>query len=500
MHYGVCMRALENTINDYVETQLSRYRPNKIPDPKIFHDSILGSNVFLPHEITVLDTPIIQRLRRISQVDLVPFVFPSGNHNRFEHTLGVTTLSGRLVNALFERADFLSWAEANKICKQDALNHVRMAAILHDCGHGPFSHMSEEFLLNFADFVELQASNTKFYSVSKHEIMSYLVARCPAMKAFFKQYIYGQYGVEIDLDFVSDIIIGHTLDYREKAFLVDVVNGAFDADKLDYIQRDSHFTGIKMVLDVDRLFHTINMSIIDGEKRLTVDMSGVNTLEQIVFAKMMLICTVYQHHKVRAAECLVKSILDRLLCNNSNSSAAIMLTMTDTEIYALTEHKDKRIACLAEAIVSRRLPKRAFVMSNKIISQGRNLIMDLSESWDKQKKFAEAIAEMCSISAEDVWVDIKKEPKFSEASKCPVRHTRFGTEWTELSRVFPIDAWIKTFSENKWKAYVFTWPEYRQKVFAATSELLKLMGVEFNEDAAKLACKMEAYDAGLEDQ
>lgn len=60
MHYGVCMRALENTINDYVETQLSRYRPNKIPDPKIFHDSILGSNVFLPHEITVLDTPIIQ--------------------------------------------------------------------------------------------------------------------------------------------------------------------------------------------------------------------------------------------------------------------------------------------------------------------------------------------------------------------------------------------------------------------------------------------------------
>ncbi|HCF49928.1 MAG TPA: hypothetical protein DER60_06580 [Syntrophomonas sp.] len=89
------MLHLEAKVNDFVEEKLSKYKPNNITAPKIIHDSILGSNIFLPHEVVVLDMPIVQRLRRISQVDLVPYVFPSGNHNRFEHTLGVTTLSGR---------------------------------------------------------------------------------------------------------------------------------------------------------------------------------------------------------------------------------------------------------------------------------------------------------------------------------------------------------------------------------------------------------------------
>lgn len=70
--------------------------------------------------------------------------------------------------------------------------------------------------------------------------MSYLITRSPALKDFFNQHLINEYKVKIDLDFVSDIIIGHTAGYTDKAFLVDAINGAFDADKLDYIQRDSH--------------------------------------------------------------------------------------------------------------------------------------------------------------------------------------------------------------------------------------------------------------------
>ena len=112
---------LKDRINEYVANELKNHHSAYIKDPKIIHDSILGSNIFLPHEICVLDTPIVQRLRRISQVDLVPLVFPSGNHNRFEHTLGVTTLSGRLVNALYNRVDFHAWAEDKGISLQYAL-------------------------------------------------------------------------------------------------------------------------------------------------------------------------------------------------------------------------------------------------------------------------------------------------------------------------------------------------------------------------------------------
>jgi hypothetical protein len=273
--------------------------------------------------------------------------------------------------------------------------------------------------------------------------------------------------------------------------LVDVVNGAFDADKLDYIQRDSHFTGIKMVLDVDRLFHTINARNIQDKKRLAVDMSGVNTLEQIMFNKMMLLCTVYHHHKVRAAECLVKSILNKLLELESWESASDLLYLTDTKIYSLIEHKDKAISRLAEAVASRHLPKRAFVMSRKILIDGRKTLIDLSGSLEKQMEFSEALAELCGLSNDDIWFDIKKEPKFDEANSCPVIFTRRGDNWTPLSDVFPIDAWIKTFSQNKWKAYVFTWPEYRERVFAATCKLLRKMNIGFDEEAARVECKME---------
>lgn len=482
------MLHLEAKVNDFVEEKLSKYKPNNITAPKIIHDSILGSNIFLPHEVVVLDMPIVQRLRRISQVDLVPYVFPSGNHNRFEHTLGVTTLSGRLVDALYNRKEYDNW---NGISRSSALNHVRMAALLHDCGHGPFSHMSEEYYKRFDDFIELRTSDPKFNNVKEHEIMSYLIARSPALKWFFDIYIRNQYKLDIDLELVSDIIIGNTMPYSDNAFLVDVVNGAFDADKLDYIQRDSHFTGIKMVLDVDRLFHTINARNIQDKKRLAVDMSGVNTLEQIMFNKMMLLCTVYHHHKVRAAECLVKSILNKLLELESWESASDLLYLTDTKIYSLIEHKDKAISRLAEAVASRHLPKRAFVMSRKILIDGRKTLIDLSGSLEKQMEFSEALAELCGLSNDDIWFDIKKEPKFDEANSCPVIFTRRGDNWTPLSDVFPIDAWIKTFSQNKWKAYVFTWPEYRERVFAATCKLLRKMNIGFDEEAARVECKME---------
>jgi hypothetical protein len=486
------MPKLEDRVNCYVDNTLSGYEPRPSKDPKIIHDSILGSNVFLPHEVIVLDMPIVQRLRRISQVDMVPLVFPSGNHNRFEHTLGVTTISGRLVNALYERKDFAHWAEKKGISRIYALNHVRLAALLHDCGHGPFSHMSEDCLLEFDDFFELKDSDPKFNSVKEHEIMSYLIVRSPAMKGFFNKFIEEYAETPIDLDFVADIIVGNTIPHYEKAFLVDVVNGAFDADKLDYIQRDSHFTGIKMVLDIDRLFHTINAREIKGKQRLTIDMSGVSTLEQIVFSKMMLLCTVYQHHKVRAAECILRSIFQSLFqLPNATKSATAMLELTDTHIYSLAENEDPVIASLARAITNRQLPKRAFVMSNRIITKGGKTLIDLSEFKQKQKGFVDAIAELSGVSSDNIWFDIKKEPKFSEASRCPIMYTRHGSDWVEMSKVFPIDAWIKTFSENKWKAYVFTWPKYRPQVFEATCHLLRKMGVEFDESAAKRECKME---------
>ncbi|PKM80490.1 MAG: hypothetical protein CVU89_13130 [Firmicutes bacterium HGW-Firmicutes-14] len=281
------MSSLKDTVEAYVKSRLENYTPSLVRAPKVIHDTILGSNLFYPHEIAVLDIPLLQRLRRINQVDVVPLVFPSGNHNRFEHTLGVAVISEKLIKALFARIDNLEEIGLERFNNTDlafhyCLYHIRMAAIMHDCGHGPFSHMSEQVYRHFEDLKEEKKTNPKLNGASPHEILSYMIVTSVSFKNFFEKQIKPHYGVDLDLEIVGEIIVGYTGRLRE-AYIVEIINGGFDADKLDYIQRDSHFTGIKMVLDMPRLFYTIETLDIDGKLRLSVDLSGIATLEQIVF-------------------------------------------------------------------------------------------------------------------------------------------------------------------------------------------------------------------------
>lgn len=119
-------------------------------------------------------------------------------------------------------------------------NHVRMAAIMHDCGHGPFSHMSEQIYENFTDIKNIKPSNKKFAEgkAKAHEILSYFIVTSNAFKDFFSSEIASKYNVKnIDLELVGNMIIGY-VDDPKLAFMTNIINGAFDADKLDYIQRD----------------------------------------------------------------------------------------------------------------------------------------------------------------------------------------------------------------------------------------------------------------------
>ncbi|MDR2569660.1 MAG: HD domain-containing protein [Oscillospiraceae bacterium] len=139
-------------VNQYVENQLNDYHPQQSRAPKVIHDTILGSNLFLPYEIILIDSPIVQRLRNISQVDVAPLIFPSGNHNRFEHTLGVAVIAQKMVDAIWNRVSEEEHGVIVEMGKDYILSHVRFAAILHDCGHSAFSHLTEDVFSQCEDF------------------------------------------------------------------------------------------------------------------------------------------------------------------------------------------------------------------------------------------------------------------------------------------------------------------------------------------------------------
>lgn len=502
---------LKDSINLYVTKMLHNHVALKYSSPKVVHDSILGTNSFSAFEMAFIDLPIVQRLRRISQIDVASHVFPSGNHNRFEHTLGVATIAGQLINALYKNS-----VEQLPIDKDVVSNHCRIAAILHDCGHGPFSHLSERF---YWDIIKNTVKNNPILNAaSAHEILSYYIATSDRLKQFNNEVIRDVYGVNIDLELVGRIIVGYN-DDPETAYMTEIVNGSFDSDKLDYILRDSHCTGLKMSLDISRLFYTLGVQKSqyllkdDAEDKnknhLSVDISGVTTLEQIVFNKMLLTNSVYHHHKVRAAGCLLRRSLDKIVEYNLHpygldlTNPVNLLYLTDDsfyEMFSMTEDdREKSISGLINCVKYRRLPKRAIVISQKTIEYNSGKferILELEEQLDFQKFIIEAIEAKTRelgefVSKEEIWIDIPKCPKTKEATTCVIKNPGSKDGYALLRSVFPVNDWVNAFIEYKWKAYVFTLPEKTTIVYKATKAVFEeLFDIKFN-IFSRVLCKID---------
>jgi HD superfamily phosphohydrolase len=419
---------LRRSVEAYVDGFFRDYNPMKIEASKAIHDAVLGTNYFLPYEIAFLDLPIVQRLRHISQTDVASYVFPSGNHNRFEHTLGVTTIAGKFVDALFRRNNPLL-SEVGK-SENEIRQHCRVAAILHDVGHGPFSHLSEQV---YADAFEKVREDRQFQGASPHEILSYMIATSERMQQFNHDIIEALYGVEIDLRLVGDIIIGFSLDRPKEVFIVEIVNGAFDADKLDYMLRDSHSTGIDMSLDLSRLLYALDVIDHEDKIRLSIDVSGVVALEQIVFNKMTLFSTIYHHHKVRATGCLLKSIF---LNNEKFVLPTDFLQYTDVDIWASAFDDDTKTKMLGN-LKNRKIPKRALVISLRTIGDGIENFNDIMKLTSKditanngkdiiqmiEREIADRVHKEYGVDVSDaIWVDIPNLPKFKEATTCVIKN------------------------------------------------------------------------------
>ena len=296
---------LEQRIEEFVATLLPPdFTPRKVRGRKVIHDAVWGTNVFYPHEISVIDCPIMQRLRWIAQTGLAYLTYPSSRHTRFEHSLGVCIAAGRFAAKLNE-----SRPRENPVGgdpERGDLAEIRMAGLLHDVGHGLFSHASEEVYKWNSEIGDYLAQD-KFANANAQEVLSYLIVRSPPFRRFFGE-VLRQYPCEINLQTVSDMILGRHAD-RRKVFMAEIINGPFDADKLDYLARDGKFCGLSLPMDIDRLFYTAGThEFQDGRVRLIV--KSPTPIEHLLFSKMMLNASLYHHQKVRAAESYFRSIIE----------------------------------------------------------------------------------------------------------------------------------------------------------------------------------------------
>mgnify|MGYP001792065864 FL=1 len=233
-----------------------------INDPVYGFISIRGDCVF-----DLSEHPWFQRLRNIKQLGLTSFVYPGANHSRFQHGLGALHLMNMAISTLRSKGAVISPDEEEATC---------IAILLHDVGHGPFSHALENSII----------------SDITHEDLSLLL-----MSKLNETYT-GK------LDLAIEIFTG---TYSRK-FFHELISGQMDMDRLDYLRRDSFFTGvIEGSVGSERIIRMLN--VIDD--RLVIDEKGIYSIEKFLIARRLMYWQVYMHKTVLSSESLLVKVLKR---------------------------------------------------------------------------------------------------------------------------------------------------------------------------------------------
>ncbi|MDC0193990.1 HD domain-containing protein [Candidatus Nitrosopelagicus sp.] len=232
----------------------------EITDP--IHDFIRLNKT--EHEI--IDTPVFQRLRRIKQLSGAHLTYPGAQHTRFEHSLGVLHIASMAASSLNSKG----------LMSTDNIENIRLAALLHDIGHGPFSHLFEEVL---------QRKKQSHEEIGKQIILKSEIGDIISKSGYDKKLIH-------------NLAVGQS----KMQYLNEIVSGALSADMMDYLLRDGYFTGAEHAkIDHHRLTHSLDVY----KNKLALDSSALVNFETMMISRFQMFKAVYFHKTVRAGEVML---------------------------------------------------------------------------------------------------------------------------------------------------------------------------------------------------
>jgi HD superfamily phosphohydrolase len=335
-------------------------------------DPIYGYIRLTETERDVIDTLAVQRLRRIRQLAGAEYVYPAANHTRFEHVLGAMYLAGVVVENLPAE---LSAEERQK---------VRLAALLHDVGHAPFSHLFEPFLLK--------------YLGRNHEDMStWIIANSALTDVINAQ--------GFDAKELSELAVGK-LSRSDRRFLGQIISSSFDVDKMDFVVRDSYHTGAGYgSVDVFRLIYT--MDILDGN--LAVDITALPTLESLILARLESFRAIYFHRACRAVQMMILKALDA-----AKDDLQILKVKTPDEYLEWDDYTvwsklllNPRSRQIIRELSQRKLLKCAY---EKTFFAKDELVSSVFTNENVRLKLEEEIAVKAKVPVSDVGIDVPSLP------------------------------------------------------------------------------------------
>ncbi|MCS7108439.1 MAG: HD domain-containing protein [Sulfolobales archaeon] len=244
---------------------------------KSIYDEIYGYIPVSELELKVIETPTLQRLRRIKQLALAWYVYPGAVHTRFSHSLGVMHVIGIIASKFIDEG----------YIKRDDYELLRIAGVLHDIGHTPYSHAIELYM-------------TQAFKVRHEEMATYVIENDPYLNEVFSKY-------GVNPKEVSSIIRGTHKEPLHNMLL----SSDLDADRIDYLLRDSLHTGVAYgMIDIDRILHTL---MVDKDGEIAVPAKSVQAIENFYIARMHMYRAVYHHKTIAAFQVMMKTIYEMML-------------------------------------------------------------------------------------------------------------------------------------------------------------------------------------------
>ena len=405
-------------------------------------DPVHGYVYVTEQEKHAIDSFPVQRQRRLRQLAGSEYVYPGANHTRFEHAIGVMYLAGRVVEN----------RNVSQYLDEDECEAAKMAGLLHDVGHGPFSHVFEHLL-------DKELNKT-------HEDMTQWIIRKSELADILKENGYNP-------EEIGKLAVGK-LHKSKKTFLDQIISSAVDVDKLDFIVRDTYHTGAEYgFIDIFRLIHALDVV----DENLAVDLGALSALESLIIARIESFKSIYFHRVGRAAQIMLAIAMEK-----ANEELGLTQFKTPEEYMAMDDYTVWTMLknCGKSNGIIRNLERRKMLKCayERTFYEKDTMISNIFGREKHREQLQADIAEKAGINVEEVIIDVPTVPSvpyhhsvLMEPMEIPAFYrTQNGEKIPQrLSETSKIFETLKGFINI---LRVYTQEEYRKRVEDAAAGIL----------------------------
>jgi len=428
-------------------------------------------------EEDLIDSDWVQRLRRIHQLQAAWWVFPSGEHTRFQHSLGTMHLAGGFARHLYE--------SLQAVCERDIPSQVkvvetaRVAGLLHDIGHGPFGHFFDDYYL--------RRWGITHETVGQEIIMGPLRQLIESIRRSTEDDF--KLGEQLRAEDIAYLIKkpeqGNEKQANERwlSLLRAIFTGIYTADSLDYVTRDAYMTGVCLdPVDIDRLIYYTHFRQSDGNCLMTLHLHGIGALQRFLQARFYMYDNVYCHRTVRAIELDMRDIfeatIDKLLKRNPIEDLESYLALDEWSLISMVSEWSKQASNTLEQGWKRIIERKP--RWHRIFERRHQLVRrdPMTRIWTEDELQRAIYSKLPSyvrekLRLDDIRVDIAS---FHPRPENPYRGEYAMEIYDPVTRKTVTEHWDRILMEIPARAFIVRVfalsEEYAQEIYQAATEVL----------------------------